>query len=60
MDQICGKARDFQASRIADDERKHTVLTALLKSEIYMRLCSLVAPAKPCEKTFEKIVQVLK
>ena len=50
----------FIANGINDADKKKGTLLTVIGSEAYRLLRNLVAPAKPAEKTFAEIVEVLK
>ena len=49
----------LSANGIDSNERKRAVFLSVIGPRIYKLLCSLVAPAKPGEKTFAELVAAL-
>ena len=49
----------FDANGIESVEKKRTVLLTLIGATTYKLLCSLVAPSKPSEKTYQELIQAL-
>ena len=49
----------FIANKITEAERKVAVLLTVIGSKAYSLLRNLLAPAKPADKDFDEIVQVL-
>jgi len=49
----------FDANGIKSTEKKHAVLVTLIGAAAYKRLCSLVVPSKPGERTYQELIAAL-
>ena len=60
MDSVCGTARVFLgANGITDAEKKRAIFLSVVGPSMYRLIKNLVSPAKPGEKSFDQLVEIL-
>ena len=50
----------FQANGITEEDTKRAILISAMGGKAYKLMCNLISPAKPKDRSFEQLVEIIK